>query len=136
MPPGVEGFMASPASFPRELYRAQGLDEILRLVRLDVDGQHVRALVAKARGETPRRLDHQVDVEKQVRALAQALYDREAQRDVRHELAVHDVYMQPIRPCGGNLVDLAAELCKVGREDRGSYFYHRHTSVTAYRPAA
>ena len=59
--------------------------------RLDVDRDPVRAGVQVFRKRPLRVLDHQVDVEGQPRGLAQRPDDRRADRQVRHEVAVHDV---------------------------------------------
>src|SRR4029453_13365254 len=68
--------------------------------------------------------DHQVDVERQARALADRGDDGRADRDVRHEPAVHDAAVQLIGTGGLDARDVGAERGEVGREDRGRDLDH------------
>ena len=48
------------------------------------------------RGPAVRVLDHQMAVHRQARVLEQRLDHRQADREVRHEVRVHHVDMEPI----------------------------------------
>jgi len=63
--------------------------------------------------------DHQVDVIESVRqGLVQALEDRDAKADVRHEVAVHHVIMQHLRTGIQHHTAVCAEMAEVSRKDR------------------
>src|SRR5689334_20647376 len=52
--------------------------------------------VSERRDERINRFNHQVHVERQSAVRAQALQDWRTKADVRDEVAVHDVEMQPV----------------------------------------
>ena len=52
--------------------------------------------ISERRDERINRLDHQVHVERQSAVGTQALQDRWPEADVRDEVAVHDIEVQPI----------------------------------------
>ena len=63
--------------------------------------------------------DHQMDVVERIRhGLVQALEHRDAEADVRHEVAVHHIIMQHF--CAGiqHHAAVCAELAEVSRKDR------------------
>ncbi len=62
------------------------------------------------------RRDHQVHVERQPAVPAQALQHRWAEADIRHEMSVHDVEMQPIRAGRLDRRHLLAQPGEIGRE--------------------
>ncbi len=63
------------------------------------------------------RRDHQMHVEELGRMRAQRLHHVGAERDVRDEMPVHDVEMDPVRARGIDRGDLRAEAREIGRED-------------------
>src|SRR5207249_9259355 len=97
-----------------------------------VHGQHVGA----AGGELGQVLlglhDHQVEVERQPRALADRVEDRKAHRDVRDEAAVHDVDVELIGAGGFDPGDLLGQDAEVGGENRGRDLDH----APSYTPNA
>ena len=70
-------------------------------------------------GEMAFRLDdHQMHVERLLRAAAHRLHDQRPDRDIRHEAAVHDVDMNPVgagRLDGANFI---GKMSEVRRQDR------------------
>src|SRR5262249_13311339 len=62
--------------------------------------------------------DDQVDVERQLRRLADRGDDERADRDVRHEPAVHHVDVELVGAAGLDARDVGGERGEVGREDR------------------
>jgi hypothetical protein len=52
--------------------------------------------IRERRDERIDRLDHQVHVKRQTAMWTQALQDGRTEADVRDEVAVHDVKMQPV----------------------------------------
>ena len=73
---------------------------------------------ANAVDEAGRRRDHQVDVERLLRVRADGAHDRRADGDVGHEVAVHDVDVDPVGAGGIDGADLLAERGEVGGENR------------------
>ena len=65
------------------------------------------------------RRDHQVDVERQFGVLAQGRQHGRAEADVRDEMAVHDVQMQPIGAGGFDSADLLPQPAEIGGEQAG-----------------
>ena len=73
--------------------------------------------VGERRDERIDRRDHQMHVERQRGVRAQALQDRRAEADVRHEMPVHHVEMQPV---GARRLDrrhLVAQSREIGRKE-------------------
>src|SRR6266849_5563759 len=68
--------------------------------------------------------DHQVDVERQPRALADRRDDDGADRDVRHEPPVHDVDVELVGAARLDARDVGGQGGEVGREDRGRDLDH------------
>ena len=60
--------------------------------------------------------DHQVTVERQRGVLEQRLDDGQAEREVGHEVVVHDIHVQPVRD-GGDRGGLVGEPGKVRGQD-------------------
>ena len=73
--------------------------------------------------QVARVVDHQVAVEVEVGARAQALHDRCADREVRHEVPVHHVDVQEIG-LRSDPLDLVGQLGEVRREDRRGDLSH------------
>src|SRR5208337_3363936 len=67
-------------------------------------------------GPPVRILDHQVTVERQRGVLEQRLDDGQAEGEVRHEVVVHDIHVQPVRG-GGDRSGLIGEPGKVRGQD-------------------
>ena len=63
-------------------------------------------------------VDHEVAVEEGGgEALAQRLHHGGAERDVGHEMAVHDVHVQPVRAHVQHPLALCPELREIGTQD-------------------
>jgi hypothetical protein len=84
--------------------------------RLGVDRHVARAGLGVRRCPPVRLADHQVAVDRQRRVLEQGLDDGQAEGEVRHEVVVHDIHVQPVRDAGDR-GDLIGEPGKV----RGQY---------------
>ena len=63
------------------------------------------------------RRDHQVHVEGQRAVPAQRAHQRGAEGDVRHEMPVHDVEMQPVGAGGFDGVNLLAQSGEVSGQE-------------------
>jgi hypothetical protein len=61
--------------------------------------------------------DHQMHVHDRLHMLAERLHRRRAEGEVRHEMAVHHVHMDPIRALILDRPDLAPEIGEIGRQD-------------------
>ena len=85
-----------------------------RLVRhLDVEGNQV-ATGFDERLDVPLGLgDHQMGIEEHLAALAKRLDDRHAETDVRHEVAIHHIEMEYLRPGLFNFRNLVAQTREV-----------------------
>ena len=79
---------------------AQGRRDLL--VDLDVEGDRIAAGVQVLIEEPTRLVDHQVGVERQLRPRPQVLDGLGAERQVRDEVGVHDVEVDPV---GARLLD-------------------------------
>ena len=114
---GVAGLSASrPACrAPYRLQRAVSVRAGLRM-----DGDRCRRRLARRPRGRDRRGDHQMHVEL-VSAVRPDRPRRSAGADgeVRHEMAVHHVDMDPVRAGGPERLHLLAEAREIGREDRG-----------------
>src|SRR5207302_9880766 len=66
-----------------------------------------------------RRLHHQVRLERKLGHAAHRLEDRRTHGQVGHEVAVHDVDLDPVGAAGLRLRHLVAQPEEVGRKDRG-----------------
>ena len=96
--------------------RARGADGAQRphrgLRRLDVDRHVARAGLGVARCPPVGLLDHQVTVEGQRGVLEERLDHGQAQGEVRHEVVVHHIHVQPVRD-GGDRSGLIGEAGKI-----------------------
>jgi hypothetical protein len=77
---------------------AQGADGGVH--RLGVDRHVARADLGVLRRPPVRLVDHQVTVDRQRGVLEQRLDHGQAQGEVRHEVVVHDVHVQPVGHAG------------------------------------
>src|SRR6059058_1041859 len=92
------------------------------LNRLVVEGDAVRAGLAKRTKVPFRRLDHQVDVDPAAAVVNQASNRPKhdwADDDRLDEMPVAHVVMENARAGGEELLDLLAKLCEVGRVEGG-----------------
>ena len=62
--------------------------------------------------------DHQVNVERLMADAGHVLEDREAERDVRDEYAVHDIDMEPVGTALVEPLHLRLKVGEVGRKER------------------
>ena len=62
-----------------------------------------------------RILYHQMAVEEQIGNLADFLYDRCTEGQVRHKLSVHNVDMYPVSSCHFNFFDFISQKSKISR---------------------
>src|SRR3954470_13357850 len=82
-----------------------------------VDGEPRRAGGGEIVEVALRLQDHHVHVERQRRRAAQGLDDLRAEGEVRHEPAVHDVHVNPIRSCLLEHRHLVGEPAEVRAQD-------------------
>ena len=121
---GVFGLMARPTFLPCAFHILDRGENILRLVRLDVEHDQIRTGIAKRADVAMRPVDHEMHIQKHRRMLAHGLHDRNADRDIGHKNAVHYVNMDIVRAAGLDLTDVLAECAKVRREDGRCKFCH------------
>jgi hypothetical protein len=81
--------------------------------RLGVDRHVPGAGLGVLRRPAVRILDHQVTVERQRGVFEQRLDHGQAESEVRHEVVVHDIHVQPVRGGGhrGLLLGEPGEVC-------------------------
>ena len=120
---------------------AERLDRVHRAVQVrqhfDVHRHHRRAGVRERLDVAVRVLDHQVHVERHPRDALERPHDRRADRDVRHEMAVHHVDVNEIGAAALDRRDRVAERREVGGEDRRRDLHaHRLTSIEIGSPGA
>ena len=77
----------------------------------------VRARVAELGGVRVGVLDHQVNIERERAGIAHGAHDDGTEGQVRHEVAVHDVDVDPVRTCVSDGADLVAQAAKVSGQD-------------------
>ena len=92
-----------------EVYRALDVNQEGRRAGL-CEGLHISLGV----------LDHQVRFQRELRDTLEGPNDQRSNRDVRNEVAIHHIDMDPIGTRRLRLLDLLAKARKVGREDRRS----------------
>ncbi len=81
---------------------------------LGMDGDDVGAGLGEGLEIEVDRRDHQVDVERLGGVRAEGLHHRRPDGDVGHEMAVHHVDVDPVRPGLVNGADFLAEAREVG----------------------
>ena len=101
---------------------ARRADRLQRAVRvrpgLEMRGQHIRAGLGIGVDIGIDRGDHQVHVHHGLDVRADRLAERRAEGEVRHEMPVHHVDMDPVRALRLDRLDLLPEVGEIGREDR------------------
>ena len=83
----------------------------------DVDGEEVGPGADEGLDVALGFDDHQVDIERQPRALPDGLDDGRSDGDVRHEAAVHDVHVKLVGAACLDARDRVAKRGEVGGED-------------------
>ncbi len=100
----------------------------------DVDGYSVCAGSGESRNQPVRSFDHQVDIQRKVRNPAAGFDDPRPHRQVRDEMAVHDVDVDPVCAAGFGLMNGVPQRGEIGREDRGrDQGLHLHTCCLSLR---
>ncbi len=92
--------------------------ELLGSAHLDMHRHTVCAGAREGLEELTGVGHHEMAVEEELSVAADRLDDGRPEGDVRHEVAVHHVDMQPVRP-SLDRGDLVGEDAEVGRKDRG-----------------
>jgi hypothetical protein len=87
------------------------------LVDLDVEGEHVRPRVLEGLDVVPGVGHHEVAVEERVGVLGEALDHGRAEGEVRDEVPVHDVEVEPVRAAVDDLLGLVRHAGEVGGEE-------------------
>ena len=104
---------------------------------LDVNREHRRAGFREGLEILVRVRDHEVDVERHVGDALDAPHDGRADREIRDEMAVHDIHMNQVRPAafgGGDGVGQPGEIG--GKDGRRDAWSHRLTSIEIGSPGA
>ena len=81
-----------------------------------MDVHKIRPGVAEALHVADRPVDHQVHVQKHIRALPQGFEHRQSHGNIRYKLAVHHVIMDIVRSAPANILYLFAKTGKICRE--------------------
>jgi len=85
-----------------------------------VDGDPISAGLGKCRDEVVRPINHEMAIERNFQDFAKRGYDRRPDRDIRDEVAIHDVHVDDAcSPFDGGL-GFRAEAREVSRQDGGS----------------
>ena len=114
---GVAGLSDTPARLPERADRLQRAVEMR--AGLGMHGDDVGARFGERREVGIGRRDHQMAVEDLRRRAADRLDDRRPEGDVRHEMPIHHVEMDPVGARGVDGAHLFAEAREVGGQDRG-----------------
>ena len=70
-------------------------------------------------GDIALRLDdHQVHIQRLLRVASHRFDNHRPERDIRHEMAVHDVDMNPVCACRVDGANLVGEVPEIRRQDR------------------
>ena len=86
---------------------------------LRLDGDDVATALGELLDVAFRPVDHQMGIEHKGRARTQVLDEFGSKGDVRDEIPVHDVQMDPFRRGRSNRTDLFRDMGEVCREDTG-----------------
>ncbi len=98
--------------------RADRLQRAMQMrPRLDMDRNEIGAGLGEILEEGIARRDHQMHVEEGLRVRPERLHHARADRDVRHEMPVHHIDMDPIRAGGDDRLDFGAERGKISRRE-------------------
>lgn len=84
-----------------------------------MDGDAVTAGLSEGFEIVIDRRDHQMAIEGRVRVGTQRLDDVGTEGNVRHEMPVHYIKVDPVGAGGGDVAHLLAEPGEIRREDRG-----------------
>ena len=93
-----------------------------------MDGDPVRPRLGEGVDVLFGILDHQVDVEGEFRGFPDRGDEPRTDREVGDEMAVHDVDVNPVRPCRFDGRDLFAEPTAVRRQDGWCDYFHERPS--------
>ena len=108
------------------------------VVCLDVNDDRVARPDVELRCVLGRAFDHQVDEKREIDPLPQGVDDGRPEREVRHEVAVHDVDVEHVGPAFLRELDLFRQLGVVGGQYRRGYLHHRlwerSLSIKLYQP--
>ena len=85
--------------------------------RLDMHDHAIGAGIGKSLEIRVGRCDHQMHIEEFVRQRPDGAHDLWPDRDVRDEMPVHDIDMNPVGAGGDNRAHLLAEPREVGRKN-------------------
>ena len=83
-----------------------------------MNGDPVRPGFGKIIDVALRLLDHQMDIERAIELVAQrpeGLYDERPNRDIRHEMSVHHIDVQPVGTVFEGFAGVIFEPGEVGR---------------------
>jgi len=112
------GLDREPGAEPARPDRAERLHGIGN--RLEVHDQVVRPGVRERVEEAQGLHDHEVDVERERGQAAHRPDQNRTKRNVRHELAVHDVHVEEVGAGARDGRDLVAQPREIRGEDRGT----------------
>ena len=96
--------------------------------RLDMDRDEIGAGLRESVEIGIAGRDHQMHVEEEFGMRPQRRDDRRPDRDVRHEMTVHHIDMDPVGAGGGDGADFFAEIGEIGGQDRGRDDERAHDS--------
>ncbi len=103
--------------------RGERFRHVVFRFRLDVDGNGIRAGFEEAGQIMIGMLDHEMNIERELRQLAHRGDDRGPKGNVIHEMAIHDVEMHPVSARFFGAPDFGGELGEIrgeeGRSDQG-----------------
>ena len=97
-------------------------------VRLEVNGEPVRASFTEATDIAPRLVDHQVHIKRQRRRAPNGFDDHRPQRQVGHEHPIHHIHVDPVRAASLRPLDRLGQVPEVGIQN-GRRDLDRHTGT-------
>ena len=113
----VPGLSPTPTCLPACLHLLNGAVQVGS--RLLMEDQQIAPGLDEGIGVALGPLDHEVNLERQLRPSPHRLHHRDAERQVGHEQPVHDVDVEAVRAAPLGIGDLLSEPQVVRREDGG-----------------
>src|SRR5215510_14997711 len=91
----------------------------------DMHRQIIAPCLDKRWQEHVRLLDHEVDIERQIRHCVEGFDDRRPDGEIGHKVPVHDINVNQVSASGFDPADLFSQAGKISGEDRWCDLCHR-----------
>src|SRR5208283_3278757 len=104
------GLLAQPANYLKGAIQMR--------IRFCMDSNDIRARFREGFQIGVDRCDHEMHIEYVIAIGAQRLHDFRSEADIRHEVPIHHIEMQPIGSCRHHVAYLLTEAGEIGRKNR------------------